>query len=60
MPLLAEEALAYAECAVEQELEAGDHVVFVCLVEGGRPPDPDSVPILYYRRSYGSVWTAAS
>jgi len=60
LPLLAEEALAYAECAVEQELGAGDHVIFVGLVESGRPPDPDSVPILYYRRSYGSIWTAAS
>jgi len=37
-----------------------DHVIFVGLVESGRPPDPDSVPILYYRRSYGSIWTAAS
>ena len=55
MPLLAHDALAYAECSTEQELEAGDHVILIGLVEGGRPPDPESVPILYYRRSYGTT-----
>ena len=38
----------------EQELEAGDHVILTGLVVGGRPPDPASVPILYFRRSYSS------
>jgi flavin reductase (DIM6/NTAB) family NADH-FMN oxidoreductase RutF len=54
MPFLSEDSLAYAECETEQELEAGDHVVLTGLVVGGLAPDPDSVPILYFRRSYSS------
>jgi flavin reductase (DIM6/NTAB) family NADH-FMN oxidoreductase RutF len=54
MPCLREDSLAYAECETEQELEAGDHVVLTGLVVGGMAPDPESVPILYFRRSYSS------
>ena len=54
MPCLREDSLAYAECVTEQELEAGDHVILTGLVVGGRLPDPASVPILYFRRSYSS------
>lgn len=60
LPLLARDALAYAECSIEEELEAGDHVVLIGLVESGRPPDPNSVPILYYRRTYGTTPVSAS
>ncbi len=60
VPCLTEDALAIAECRTEQELEAGDHLILTGLVEAGRPPDPDRVPILYYRRAYGSTPTAAS
>ena len=58
VPLLVDEALAIAECRTEQELEAGDHVVLTGLVEAGRPPAAEAVPILYYRRAYGSTPTA--
>jgi flavin reductase (DIM6/NTAB) family NADH-FMN oxidoreductase RutF len=54
MPCLREDSLAYAECRTEQELEAGDHVIVTGLVVGGLAPDPASVPILYFRRSYSS------
>ena len=54
MPCLRADSLAYAECEVEQEVEAGDHVIFTGLVEAGMAPDPESVPILYFRRSYSS------
>ena len=54
MPCLREDSLAYAECETEQELEAGDHVVLTGLVVGGMSPDPESVPILYFRREYSS------
>ena len=54
MPCLREDSLAYAECVTEQELEAGDHVIVTGLVVGGLAPDPASVPILYFRRSYSS------
>jgi flavin reductase (DIM6/NTAB) family NADH-FMN oxidoreductase RutF len=60
VPLLAEDALAIAECRTEQELEAGDHLILTGAVEAGRAPDPERVPILYYRRAYGSTPTAAS
>ena len=54
MPCLREDTLAFAECETEQELEAGDHVIVTGLVVGGLVPDPESVPILYFRRSYSS------
>ena len=54
MPCLREDSLAYAECESEQELEAGDHLVITGLVIGGMAPDPESVPILYFRREYSS------
>jgi flavin reductase (NADH) len=54
LPCLRADSLAYAECETEQELEAGDHVIVTGLVVGGLAPDPASVPILYFRRSYSS------
>jgi flavin reductase (DIM6/NTAB) family NADH-FMN oxidoreductase RutF len=54
MPCLRADSLAYAECVIEQRLEAGDHVILTGLVEAGLTPDPESVPILYFRRSYSS------
>jgi flavin reductase (DIM6/NTAB) family NADH-FMN oxidoreductase RutF len=60
VPLLVDDALAIAECRSDQELEAGDHLILTGVVEAGRPPDPERVPILYYRRAYGSTPTAAS
>ncbi len=55
MPWLHEDSIALAECTVEQEIEAGDHVVFIGRVEGGRPPARASRPLLYFRRSYGTL-----
>jgi flavin reductase (DIM6/NTAB) family NADH-FMN oxidoreductase RutF len=54
MPCLRADSLAYAECMIEQRLDAGDHVILTGLVEAGLTPDPESVPILYFRRSYSS------
>jgi len=54
MPCLRRDSLAYAECETEQELEAGDHVIVTGLVVGGLAPNPASVPIMYFRRSYSS------
>jgi flavin reductase (DIM6/NTAB) family NADH-FMN oxidoreductase RutF len=48
--ILREHALAYAECVVVNELEAGDHWIFVGSVEGGAVFD--GIPLLYYRRTY--------
>ena len=56
IPLLAEDVLAWAECATVHELEVGDHVVLVARVEeGGVQPELEP-PLMYYRRSWG-VWS---
>ncbi len=60
VPLLVDDALAIAECRTDEEIEAGDHLILLGVVEAGRPADPERVPILYYRRAYGSTPTAAS
>ncbi len=46
MPVLHEDSLAYAECATQRELQAGDHVVLIGLVVGGEPPIADVVPLV--------------
>jgi flavin reductase (DIM6/NTAB) family NADH-FMN oxidoreductase RutF len=58
LPLLHEDALAWAECAVEQEHQFGDHVVFFGRVEAGRGASGEDLPLMYYRRSWG-VWSPA-
>jgi flavin reductase ActVB len=58
LPLLADDAHAWAECTTVQELEVGDHVVIVGVVErGGVRPELEP-PLMYYRRSWG-VWSPA-
>jgi flavin reductase (DIM6/NTAB) family NADH-FMN oxidoreductase RutF len=54
MPLLHEDSLAYAECTTVQQVDAGDHVVFIAQVDGGQPPVPGSHPLMYFRRTYGT------
>ncbi|HLQ05950.1 MAG TPA: flavin reductase family protein [Verrucomicrobiae bacterium] len=49
-PILHECAIAYAECVITQELEAGDHWILVGGVEGGEVLG--GTPLLYYRRTY--------
>ena len=56
LPLLHEDALAWAECVTEQEVPAGDHVVLMGLVVGGEGSEDGDVPLMYYRRTWG-VWT---
>ncbi|HET7699273.1 MAG TPA: flavin reductase family protein [Candidatus Limnocylindria bacterium] len=51
-PILHEASAAYAECIVQQELEAGDHFVFVARVEGGEVLE--GPPLMYYRRTYAA------
>lgn len=56
LPLLHEDALAWAACTTLQEVTVGDHVLLIALVEdGGVRPELDP-PLLYYRRSWG-VWS---
>jgi len=56
MPLLADDVLAWADCAREQELEVGDHVLLVARVEAGGVQPELEPPLMYYRRSWG-VWS---
>lgn len=54
MPLLHTDTIAHAECSITQEIEAGDHYIFLAQVERGHPPAPGTKPLMYFRRSYGT------
>ena len=56
MPLLHEDAVAWAECTTVHELEVGDHVILVARVESGDIAAEPESPLMYYRRSWG-VWS---
>ena len=58
MPVLEEDALAWAECVTVQELEPGDHVILLGQVEDGAGAADADAPLMYYRRSWG-VWRPA-
>lgn len=55
VPILHEGAVAHAECTTLDEIEAGDHLIVTGLVEGGTPPDPEQVPIVWFRKSFASA-----
>jgi flavin reductase (DIM6/NTAB) family NADH-FMN oxidoreductase RutF len=52
LPILHEDSVAHARCDLVQEVEAGDHVLLLGHVQEVSPPDPDAVPLLYFRRTY--------
>jgi flavin reductase (DIM6/NTAB) family NADH-FMN oxidoreductase RutF len=54
MPWLHTDSIAYAECSVVQEIEAGDHFILLAEVERGQPPAPGTKPLMYFRRTYGT------
>jgi flavin reductase (DIM6/NTAB) family NADH-FMN oxidoreductase RutF len=54
MPWLHTDTIAYAECDIVQEIEAGDHYIMLAQVERGQPPAPGTKPLMYFRRSYGT------
>ena len=49
-PILVDDSVAYAECFVTSEIEAGDHFLVLATVENGR--FIGGRPLMYYRRSY--------
>lgn len=51
-PILRESSVAYAECRTVDQLEAGDHWVFIAEVEGGEVVG--GVPLMYFRRTYAA------
>lgn len=56
LPLLHDDALAWAECSTVEELVVGDHVVLVAQVDDGGVRPELEPPLMYYRRSWG-VWS---
>lgn len=54
MPWLHEDTIAHAVCTITDEVDAGDHLIFIGLVEDGEPPQADSQPLMYFRRTYGT------
>jgi len=51
-PILHECVVAYAECEIVREVEAGDHWILIAGVEGGDVLG--GTPLLYYRRTYAA------
>jgi len=54
MPWLHTDTIAHAECSISEEIEAGDHLIFIGKVEDGQPPAPGTKPLMYFRRTYGT------
>jgi flavin reductase (DIM6/NTAB) family NADH-FMN oxidoreductase RutF len=59
MPVLHEDTLAHAECRTENVVEAGDHVILIGRVVGGRAPAEGDQPLAYYRRTFGAFAPSA-
>jgi flavin reductase (NADH) len=53
LPLLANDALAFVDCALASEILAGSHAVLVGQVRESGFVDPSDGPLVYYRRNYG-------
>ncbi len=53
-PVLADHAVAYFECSTDQEIDAGDHWVFIGRVLHGEKLD-DRAPLVYWRRAFVPV-----
>ena len=51
-PILKTISVAYATCRVIEIHDAGDHILFVALVEGGEVLG--GTPLMYYRRTYAA------
>ena len=54
VPVLHADSLSFAACRTVEEIQAGDHVILLGLVEEGSPPPPSSRPLMYFRRRYGA------
>jgi flavin reductase (DIM6/NTAB) family NADH-FMN oxidoreductase RutF len=47
--------LAWVECEVEREVEAGDHTIFIGRVTEGRVEPPDGAPLVHFGGRYHTV-----
>ncbi len=50
-PILEDHAAAHAVCRIEQEVEAGDHIVFIGRIVDGGVRD-GTTPLVYHRRAF--------
>lgn len=50
-------ALAFVDCSLQAEIDAGTHAILIGLVRATGTSSPDGGPLVYYRRSYGR-WAA--
>ena len=50
----------FAACRIMQAIDVGDHTILIGLVEEAQPPSPDSEPLVYFRRGYGTVQPQSS
>ncbi len=60
MPILVDDAIAYAACTVVHTMSAGDHDIIVGAVEEVQPPAANNEPLVYFRKTYGTVQLGAS
>lgn len=58
IPVL-DDTLAYVECQLESEHEAGDHTVVIGRVEDFRIFQPNEMPLLFFRGGYGHFASSA-
>lgn len=53
-PVLHEHSHAWADCRIDQEIEAGDHIVLIAeITHGAVADDSTRAPLTYFRRSFG-------
>lgn len=46
------DAIAYLDCKVAQQFAAGDHTIFVGIVQAAEVQHPDMTPLLYFNGKY--------
>jgi len=49
------DAVAFLDCTVHEAFAAGDHTIFVGLVQAGAVQKPDAPPLLYFNGKYRAL-----
>jgi flavin reductase (DIM6/NTAB) family NADH-FMN oxidoreductase RutF len=48
-------AVAWVECSVQREVEAGDHIIFIGRVTDARVEDPGEAPLVHFAGRYHTL-----